>query len=137
MKSRRAYWFVLSLCLFGYIWLFFVMQTNRHLDDSGHRVCLIKNATGIPCPSCGSTRAIVHLLRGDWQQALYINPLSYFLLFGLIVLPVLALVDLTTGRALLPGLYFRAEAFLKRPPVFVVFMALIAGNWIWNICKGL
>lgn len=38
--------------------------------------CLIKKITGFPCPSCGLTRAIVELLKLNFQGSLYYNPLA-------------------------------------------------------------
>lgn len=37
--------------------------------------CLFLNITGIPCPSCGMTRAYVSLFKGDLSQAFYYHPL--------------------------------------------------------------
>jgi Protein of unknown function (DUF2752) len=39
----------------------------------GLPACVFKNATGLPCPLCGGTRATQALLRGDLSRALYLN----------------------------------------------------------------
>ena len=38
-------------------------------------LCLLRNLTGIPCPFCGGTTAMVQLGRGDLEAALYASPL--------------------------------------------------------------
>jgi hypothetical protein len=38
-------------------------------------VCPLRALTGIPCPTCYGTRAMLALLTGDWQAALRLNPL--------------------------------------------------------------
>ncbi|WP_010250865.1 DUF2752 domain-containing protein [Acetivibrio cellulolyticus] len=38
-------------------------------------ICLFLNLTGIPCPSCGMTRAYVSLFRGNLSQAFSYHPL--------------------------------------------------------------
>lgn len=38
--------------------------------------CLLKTATGIPCPSCGLTRATLAMIRGDWFASLAFHPLG-------------------------------------------------------------
>lgn len=37
--------------------------------------CLFKGLSGHPCPTCGSTRAVLALARGDLKAALAWNPL--------------------------------------------------------------
>jgi hypothetical protein len=36
---------------------------------------VFKGITGIPCPTCGATRAVMHLSRGDIIASLEMNPL--------------------------------------------------------------
>ena len=38
--------------------------------------CAFKGITGIPCPTCGTTRAVVYLSRGDVAAAFTMNPLA-------------------------------------------------------------
>jgi hypothetical protein len=51
--------------------------------DHGQTVCLSVFLLDMECYGCGITRAIMHLIHGDIQTALYYNKLS------VIVLPVL------------------------------------------------
>ena len=37
--------------------------------------CPFKAVTGIPCPGCGMTRAVLSALRGDFRTAFYYHPL--------------------------------------------------------------
>ncbi len=43
--------------------------------------CPFKAITGIPCPGCGMTHAVLDLTRGDPAGALRHNPFSFFLVF--------------------------------------------------------
>ena len=54
--------------------------------STGPSLCLFRNITGLPCPFCGSTRSVGHILQGEFSAALYSNPLGYFGLGFLIVL---------------------------------------------------
>jgi hypothetical protein len=36
--------------------------------------CLFKEFTGFPCPTCGTTRSLVNLAKGDLQGSLLMNP---------------------------------------------------------------
>jgi Protein of unknown function (DUF2752) len=37
--------------------------------------CAFKGLTGIPCPTCGATRSVVYLARGEITASLVMNPL--------------------------------------------------------------
>lgn len=53
--------------------------------------CLLKLATGVPCPACGMTRASLRLLRGDVLGSLAMHPAALPLAVGLAVAAALAL----------------------------------------------
>jgi hypothetical protein len=44
---------------------------------TGRSICLLLNLTGIPCPSCGMTRAIISFIKGDLSGAFYYHPLFF------------------------------------------------------------
>lgn len=54
--------------------------------DNGKSVCLSVMLLDIECYGCGITRAIMHLIHFDLEEALYYNALSF------IVLPLLIYV---------------------------------------------
>lgn len=55
--------------------------------DSGPVLCPVRRATGRPCPGCGGTRSLVHLVHGDLRGAAAAHPLG----------PVLGLLLLAWG----------------------------------------
>lgn len=66
-------------------------------------ICGLRNATGLPCPTCGMTRAFVRVTHGDLQGALQVSPLGAVLcgVAGLLVFwLVLRLSVLKRGFAL-------------------------------------
>ena len=38
--------------------------------------CVFRGLTGIPCPTCGSTRSVIHLSHGDMRAAFFMNPIA-------------------------------------------------------------
>lgn len=94
--------------------------------------CVFKTLTGLPCPSCGVTRAVIALSRGQLGQGLFMNPLA----------------AIACGAALLYFVYAAAVLALRLPrlrPVLtpaggralrVATVAAIAINWVWLIATG-
>ena len=52
--------------------------------------CLFRLVTGIPCPGCGSLRAMHQLLHGHFAAAFALNPL---LVLGLLVAAAFAFIN--------------------------------------------
>ncbi len=99
--------------------------------------CLIKQLTNIPCPSCGSTRAILSLLHGDVTRAFYWNPFGFIILGILFISPFWIIHDLIKRKQSL-FLYFKeAEFFIRKKTLAIPLIMLVALNWFWNIYKGL
>ena len=57
--------------------------------------------TGLPCLFCGTTRAMHHLLNGNFSAALYYNWLAFPILALALLLSALFLAELIVGKRLL------------------------------------
>ena len=76
LDRNKLYSILFIACIVGYIWLYFSL-TNQITENNSVKVCLIKYVTNIPCPSCGATRSVVSLIKGDFIGALNYNPIGY------------------------------------------------------------
>ncbi|HRP02054.1 MAG TPA: DUF2752 domain-containing protein [Candidatus Kapabacteria bacterium] len=120
----------------GYIWLYF-NTTKNFAQSKSIEVCLIKHTTNIPCPSCGSTRSILSLTKGDFIGALTLNPFGYLIALIMLISPIWIIADFTMGSNTLFNFYQKVETYLKRPKYAVPLILLVVINWVWNILKGL
>lgn len=119
----------------GYTWL-----VVAHLITTSGKtttVCLMKNITGIPCPSCGSTRSLASIFEGKFYQALNFNPIGYIIFFALIILPIWIFLDLFQKKDSLWQFYLKAEITLKRKIIAIPLIILFLINWVWNIYKNI
>jgi len=135
-KKRTLYVIILAGCLTGYTWLF-LNATSAQFQKKEASVCIMKHVTGIPCPSCGSTRSILAILHGDFSNALHWNPLGFLLLIGLLALPFWITYDIISRGTSFLRFYTKVETGFKQKKIFIPAILLILINWYWNIHKGL
>jgi hypothetical protein len=137
LSRNKLYGILLVACLAGYTWVAYNML--QHMDGYSHfvGVCMIRQTTGVPCPSCGTTRSVLSLLNGDVLQALYLNPFGFIVLSIMFAAPVWILSDLLRKKDTLFGFYQKTEARLRMPGLAIPLVSLVIINWIWNIYKDL
>jgi hypothetical protein len=101
------------------------------LDRLPFTVCLFKALTGLPCPACGSTRAVGHLAHADFAGALAMNPLATV---AAVVVAAWAVADsllLARGRALDLEVGPRVGNLMR-----VGLVAAVALNWAYLLLVG-
>lgn len=101
-------------------------------EELPHLICPFRQITGIPCFTCGGTRALLALTRGDVRAAFVWNPLVAISAMGALVWLVYAAV-VTALRA--PRLRVRLA---ERDRLLFRAMAwtAIASNWVFLIVQG-
>ena len=138
MQSRnKIYWILAMLSVTSYTWIAFQLFFP-HVHEKGLTLCLIKNVTGFPCPSCGISRSLLILITGDIFQAFIINPLGLVAAVALLLIPMWILTDVLTAKCSLAEFFLRAENKLKTQKAFYIpGIAFILVNWGWNVIKEL
>lgn len=135
---NKLYLFLLVACLAGYVWLFYNILVNS-LPNTNVATpfgsCIIKNISGIPCPSCGSTRSIIFILKGDFLEALSLNPLGYLSACIMLIIPLWIGYDLITKKNSFFVFYKKVEVYLRKPMYMIPLAFLFILNWVWNILK--
>jgi len=100
-------------------------------------MCIFKNVTGIPCPSCGTTRAIQLILHGNIIESLYMNPFGIIVISLMIIAPFWILYDVISKKDTFLLSYKKAEEIIRTKWITIVLISLVLLNWIWNIYKRL
>jgi hypothetical protein len=134
MKKKQLYILLIGLSLAGYAWLGWnVAESSATLN-----ACIFKAATHLPCPSCGTTRALTLLMSGDVRGSLFINPFGALLALALVIIPLWVVIDVLRRSDSLFRWYVLVErSLVKRKWISVPAIALVVLNWFWNIAKGL
>jgi len=136
ISSKQLYLLLGVLLIVGYSWILYsgtIMQSS----DSALEVCIFKKVTSLPCPSCGATRSVSSILKGDFIQGIITNPLGLVISVIMLITPAWLIGDLLTGKKTLHQFYLRAEKVLNKKKVFIPLIVLILCNWVWNIYKNL
>lgn len=90
--------------------------------------CVFHSLTGLPCVTCGATRAAIQFLHGHFSASVLFNPLAFLFFCGLIIFDLYALTVLIAGaRRLRFANLSRSEKNLARCAVVL----LLASNWLY------
>ena len=124
--DHEALWLVVggaSLCLLGVALATPGIQLPR---------CGFKTITGLPCPTCGVTRTVIALSRGDLAHGLFMNPLAALACgAGLLYLIYAALVLALRLPRLRPTVTAIGARRLR-----IATVTAFAVNWIWLVATG-
>jgi hypothetical protein len=96
-------------------------------------VCLFRESTGIPCPTCGSTRLLESLLSGRILEAAAMNPLVFAGLAAVLVWALLSTARVALG---LPGWRVVLARWERRLLLCFAIVATLA-NWAYVIARTL
>ena len=135
--KKRIYRTLILLSLAGYGWVGWnIVEGSAH--QSAPSVCLFKEITGLPCPSCGTTRSVLLLFHGEVLAALMTNPFGLLIAIGLAVIPLWIIIDLIRKKESFYRRYVWAEKlFIESRWVTASAVMIVVLNWIWNIAKGM
>ena len=95
-------------------------------------VCLFRRWTGLPCPTCGSTRMVESLLAGDLAGAVAWNPLLFLGLATVVAWALLSVARLVFHLPAWRVVLTPRERLVLR---FLALAVLVAG-WVYLVWRG-
>jgi hypothetical protein len=93
--------------------------------------------TGYPCPSCGTTRAVILLLEGKTIESIFLNPFGILVAIIMTIFPIWILMDIFLKKETFYFWYKKTETTIRKPWLALILILLVLLNWIWNIYKHL
>ena len=103
--------------------------THGHLDFG---TCGMKRMFELPCISCGSTRATIHLLHGDVLTALAHQPMMMGVFAALLLWGAVSLVSFARNRRVIVEMS-RAEDITFKASLIAIPLL----NWAYLIWAGI
>lgn len=88
--------------------------------------CPIFSSTGIPCPGCGLTRAIVLLLQGEWRASFQYHVFAPIFLFFSIIVLVAIFLPKSIGRPVI----YKAEMLERQTGLTVIILTGLILYWL-------
>ncbi len=120
-ESRHSFYWprLLALALLAGVLLLPLLAFDWVTKPDSQVLCPLRAVTGIPCPSCGLTRALAHLERGHWAEAVRFHPFAPFVFLLVLALAIMLIFELATGRTVI------GNPLGKRRDVYLVFAGLV------------
>lgn len=111
-------------------WILLIVARANLPERLSVPACSFPATTGYPCPSCGMTRAMVAMTRGDIVTAVRLHPFSVMLFAAIVIVAIFGAAEALTGRDLLTKL---------RPGVWWIWIGLagMLAGWAWVLVTGL
>ncbi len=91
--------------------------------------CAFRRLTGIPCPSCGATRSVVALARGDVIASFMMNPLTALCFLAGVLIFLYSLATIAFALPKINMLLSSKEEIALKASVIVLILA----QWIYLI----
>lgn len=91
-------------------------------------LCIFHTVTGLPCPSCGMTRAFISLGHWDIRSALFFNPASILIYPAAWAGLIMALLQVVFKRKYIETIWNKSKRVLF--PIILFIMAL---TWIYKL----
>lgn len=133
LGTRVAYVFYMAVFIAMLVIAFRLTPSSNGVgthEQLGFPACGFLTLTGWPCPSCGLTTSITHLVHGNFIQAVLVQPFGVFLFVALTSLFVYSLWAFAAGRplsALTESAVFEKAQF--------ILLAVLLVSWMYNILR--
>lgn len=110
----------------------FAMPIGGWLVEQGYAdfgTCALRSSFGVPCLTCGSTRATLHLLHGEFGAAIAMQPLTILVYIALAAVGLASLALFVANKH--PHiLYTRREALAFKGALIV--LPILTWVYLWK-----
>ena len=95
----------------------------------GIPLCPLKRFTGIPCPTCGMTRAFCNAVQGHWHSSLLWHPLGIPVALACLIGALWLGAEAFRGQLLKPQWRARVAS-----PLAILGLGAVLATWTLRLC---
>ncbi len=88
--------------------------------------CPLFRSTGIPCPGCGLTRAVMLMMRGEFRKAMHFHAFAPFVVIAIVALVLAAVMP----KSIIKPLLARTELWERRTGFTTIILAALILYWL-------
>jgi hypothetical protein len=94
--------------------------------------CTFQQITGLPCPSCGATRAGIFLGNFELLNSILENPLYFILYIALFLYGTNSFIGAVFGK----NIHIQFQK-LSRKIIYFIIITAIGANWLYLIVQSI
>lgn len=83
--------------------LLYVFMENQWIEKIPQ--CWVYHKTGLLCPSCGGTRCVIYLLKGNIIKAFFSHSLFFMAILYLLCVNIVGIINLNKEKKILTWIY--------------------------------
>lgn len=135
MSKSGLYRLVGITCVVVYGWVGYNMWLLANRGVPASEVCLLKSATGIPCPFCGTTRSVMCVAKAEFLEAVLLNPLGLLVAGMVVIAPVWIFIDYLRGKESFYVLFNACVKRLQYRGILLMIAMVLVMLWFYQLLR--
>ncbi len=131
-QDRITFFWVFVIIAFLFALFYLIKADLLHLGPAGG--CAFERNTGLPCPTCGWTRAISAFMDGKIIEAFYIQPGAAG---GCIILAAIGFFSLLSTCLGVNFAFLPPARLWRLKYILLVIIIILAGGWAVTLARAI
>lgn len=115
-KNKLIKYIIINISLLIIIYLLYLYNI---------RICLIYNIFKIPCPGCGLTSSVMHLIKGDILGSLQYNIITIPLIINYTIFSFWYISDIIKNKQTLNGFFNKNKRLIMTTSILIFIISSI------------
>ena len=104
-----------------FLTLLLIYLASQNIFSQQGNICIVKEKIGILCPSCGATRCVEALAKGNVKQALFYHPIFTCLIFYLCFVNLIYIINIFKEKHIMEWIYPKTKFWIIFCIILIIF----------------